>query len=169
MSIAIAELAETCLAHLVREEATLQASREGLAKLHAAFLHGTLPDLQSAVTHCQQLSDATFTARHQRESLCRLLAEEMGIDPAHVRLSLLATWLPAPYGERVAACRDKLQVLAEDVERLTKRVSKVATYCRTFLQKAVEDATGQPDGGMVRYGPSGRRSESRGSLLIANG
>ncbi|WP_020473197.1 hypothetical protein [Zavarzinella formosa] len=169
MSIELVELAEMCLAHLAREEATLQASRDGLNKLYAAYLRGTLADLQAAILHCQELSDETFGARHRRETLCRLLAKEMGIEPENVRLSLLATLLPAPYGDQVAASRDKLQMLAEDVERLTKRVSTIATYCRTYLQKAIEDSTGQSVGVVNQYGPAGRRVETRGSLLIANG
>ena len=58
----LAELAELCLAHLVREEATLRANREGLGQLHAAFLSGTFPEIQATVQHCQRLADDTVTA-----------------------------------------------------------------------------------------------------------
>ena len=163
----LAELAELSLAHLVREEATLRANREGLGQLHAAFLSGTFPEIQATVQHCQRLADDTVTARKSREDLCRQIAAHFEIEPGEVRLSLVASWLPAPYGARVSACRDKIQVLAEEVERLSKRVANVAAYCKTFLQKAVEDSLGLPL--MIHYGPVNRRMDTRGSLLIANG
>ena len=167
MSTTLAELSELCLAHLVLEEATLRANREGLSQLHAAFLGGTLPELQACILHCQRLAEDTVAARTSREALCREIADHMELEPEEIRLSLLATWLPAPYGNRVSACRDKLHVLTEEVERLTKRVANVASYCKTFLQKAVEDSLGLPV--LVHYGPVSRRVETRGTLLIANG
>lgn len=169
MSNKIAELAELCLAHLVREETALRASRDGLTLLHGAFLRGTFAELQSAILKCQELSEQTYLATSQRDELCGRFAEAMSVDREDVRLSALSAWLPSPYSERVLACRDKLQALASEVDRLNKRVAHLATYCRTFLQKAVEESTGQTGKTIVQYGPAGRRAETRGSLLIANG
>lgn len=167
MSTTLAELSELCLAHLVLEEATLRANREGLSQLHAAFLSGTFPELQACILHCQRLAEDTVAARKSRESLCREIAEHMELEPEDIRLSLLASRLPAPYGNRVSACRDKLHLLSEEVDRLSKRVSNIASYCKTFIQKAVEDSLGLPV--LVNYGPMSRRVDTRGSLLVANG
>lgn len=163
-----AELAELCLAHLVREEHGLRANRDGLTRLHGAFTRGTMAELQAALADCQHLAGETLTLKNTRQQICQRFAEAMDIEPSEVHLSGLIAWLPSPYSERIAACKDKLQSLTSEVERLTKRVASLANYCKAFLQKSLEDAPGQ-DAIPVQYGPAHRRVETRGSLLIANG
>ena len=162
------QLAELCLAHLSREEAALQAARAGLTELTDALVKGDLARLQTAVRAAGPLADETHRTRDARGIVCATLAEALDLSPESVTLSLVAIRLPAPYAGRVAAARDRLQVLAAEVERLSRRAASVVGYCRGFLQRVVAD---ESDSGAAtaHYGPGPRREVARGALLVARG
>jgi uncharacterized protein YeeX (DUF496 family) len=169
MTTDLTTLAELFLGHLVREEACLRAARAGLDDLNHAFADGDLPTLQAALERASLLADLTQKTRDDRDRVRVQLAEYLDLDPETVNLSAVSARMPAPYSARIASYRDRLQVLAAEVERQTARAANAAGFCRGFIGKTLSEMT---DGkaAVTQYGPTHRRDANRGAaLLVAQG
>jgi hypothetical protein len=168
MTTDLLNLAEYFLGHLVREEASLRAAREGLGLLNESFTRGNFTDLQNTLTKVGDLAEHTQRTKAEREAVCQKLGEALDLDPETVHITAVASRLPAPYPARIASYRDRLQILAADVERLSAKTTAAVGFCRSFMNRVINEMT---EGGasVTHYGPGPRRESNRGTLLVARG
>ncbi len=161
-------IAERCLAHLSVEEAALQAARAGLVELHDAVVRGTITDLTAAVERAGKLADQTREARAVRLTFCRSMADALDLSPESITLSVIASRLPVPLADRIAAARDRLQALSADLRNHASRTASVVGHCRTFLRKLFADLT-DSGAAAIPYGPGPRPTAASGAILVARG
>jgi hypothetical protein len=162
-------LAEQFLSHLNREESSLREVRTSFGELHIALMSGSLTDLDNARSHQAEVAEKCLSLQQARENICCQLGEQLHLPPGSLTLSEIASHLPDPYGDRVRSVRDRLQVLAMEVDTINRRNTSLIGYCRTYMQRILTALTvgGTP---ILRYGPTGMQvGTSTDPLLIARG
>jgi len=145
-------LAQLSLAHVVREQAQLDATRVALG------------DVRAALTRHQATVRAAEAVCRDRAAFRQEAADLLGVPPASVTLDLLVARLPADAAGPVAEARTRLRQQAAEVQRLNDSNASLVYYCLDFLQRFFDRLTGRPRDG--RYGPAGTLAAACGGSLI---
>lgn len=104
-----------------------------------------------------------------RTALCEALAEALQLPIQDVTLSRFAAITPSPWSERLAETRDRLRPIVAEVHFLNTRNISLINYCRSYLQRIFNGATGATQS-VTRYGRSGSQLDSAyGTLFVAMG
>jgi hypothetical protein len=161
-------LVRLCSAHLDREQAHLETTREVLRKVYAAARASKPQELSDLLERQKNVAEATAGIRAERERFRAEAGCLMGIAVEAVTVGEIARRLPAGIAQHVLERRRQLQRLAGEVESLGRDVALFGHYFLDFLQRFFVQLTGGRNSG--RYGPEGRRREPVcGSLLQAQG
>lgn len=162
-------LSLACLAHLQQEEAMLAETLDSLQEVRGALRGGGLEALRRALDRQARIAEASSELRARRAALRREMAGALGIAPRDVTLSRLAARLPADVATHLTGCRDRLNRMAAEVDRLNRANAALVGQSLEFLERFLTEIT---DGDSVGagYGASGAlRAPAIGSLIEARG
>lgn len=162
-------LSLACLAHMQQEEAMLAETLESLRRVRAALRGGSIDSLKDALNRQARIAHASSELRERRAKLRREMAAALGVPPHGVTLKMLAARLPGEAGARLASCRDRLNAMATEVDRLNRANAALVGQSLDFLERFFIEITGGDRGGSG-YSPAGAtREPTLGSIIEARG
>lgn len=162
-------LSLACLAHMQQEEAMLAETLESLQQVRTALRGGSLDSLKDALDRQARIARASVELRDRRANLRRDMAVVLGVPPRSVTLTMLVAWLPGDAGARLASCRDRLNGMAAEVDRLNRANAALVGQSLDFLERFFIEITGGDRGG-AGYSPAGAtRAPALGSIIEARG
>jgi hypothetical protein len=165
---AVLRLIQLCDAHLDREEAHLETTREALREIYTAAVAGRPQELADVVQRREDTARGTAEMRGERQGFRTEAGAMLSIPAESVTLRTLAGHMPAALGQRLLQRRQKLLDLAHAVDHQARDIALLSHYFLEFLQRFFIELTGGRKSG--RYGPEGlRREPICGSLLQAQG
>jgi len=161
-------LVQLCSAHLDREQAHLETTRELLRKVYAAALASKPQGLADLLERQKSTAEASAGIRAERERFRTEAGNLLGIATQAVTVREIARRLPAGIAQHLLERRRELHGLAVEVEGLGRDIALFSHYFLDFLRRFFIQLTGGRGSG--RYGPEGlRREPVCGSLLQAQG
>jgi hypothetical protein len=156
----IGTLALRCLAHLEKEDAMLQASRELVLSTRQALLHRDQQRLQLLFDQQRDTATAAQRLRDARTEIRRQIAACFSIPESRASLRFLAEQASPAQRQRLLNCRQRLHDLAEQVDTLNRGNVALAGQLLALLHGILHRLTGenpQPE----CYQRSGKRDASR--------
>ena len=142
---------------------------ESLRQVRAALTQGNFASLNAALAQQGKTSRAADELRERRTKLRRKLASVLGVAPQTVTVQMLAVRLAGDTGERLTACRNRLRIMAAEVDRLNRANAALVSQSLDFLERFFVEITGGEHGGRS-YDCSGTSRQSEcGSIIEARG
>ncbi len=164
-----ADLAATCLEHLGREEAFLDATLDSLRRVRAAVVRNDLPGLAAALGRQAELARESDAVRAARARLRERAAAALGVAAVAVTLRLLAERVAGEEGRRLLDRREALRRRAEEVERFNQANAALVRQLLGLNSELLRWLTGGQTAG-EGYGRTGAYQEGVcGPLLSAQG
>jgi hypothetical protein len=147
----------------------LAETLDSLQEVRTALRGGGLEALRSALDRQAHIAVASSELGTRRAALRREMAGALGIAPGDVTLSRLAARLPADVATHLTACRDRLNRMAAEVDRVNRANAALVGQALEFLERFLTEIT---DGECLGagYAASGAlRAPTVGSLIEARG
>lgn len=157
-----ADLAQSCLDHLRREEQALEELANTLQQRHESLLSGDVQVHASPLAGVDSLDEARQAFRYR-------CAVAFCMRPEEVTLSRIIERLPSPWSVQIRDVQERLQKLASGIQQSAQRSATVLAFCRSYMRQLWSIVSG---GSQVpeRYGPGGSRiDDSAGVSRVVSG
>ena len=140
-----------------------------LREIRAALRGGGMSALADALDRQARIARASQELNDRRAKLRRDMAAVLGVAPQQVTLGMLAARLPGEAGDRLARCRERLNDMATEIDRLNSANAALVGHSLDFLERFFIEITGG-DRGAAAYGPTGdTRQPAVRSIIEARG
>jgi hypothetical protein len=138
------DLAKACLEHLGREEEVLRSALDGLQQVHAALAVGGPAAQAVALRRSAELAQQGETLRVKRDELRQQAGARLGIPAGLITLKGLADFLGGPAAQEMRRGRERLRLLAQEVETQGKRTAVFTHVALDFVQRLLGAGRGGP-------------------------
>jgi hypothetical protein len=159
------EISHACLTHLAREEAQLVVTLEVLKRIRSAMLRSDLAELNAVLEERVSVEFAGSRMADERNRLLKHLAARLGLTSGSLSMRQVVEALPAARRGELQQASQRLRVLLDQVDELSRSSAALAAYTVGFIRRFLADLTGT--GSLAgRYGANGTHLEASLRPLI---
>jgi hypothetical protein len=166
---AATKLSLACVSHMQQEEAMLAETLDSLRQIRSALRDGGLDSLKAALDRQARIAHASAELRDRRADLRRAMSAALGVSPREVTLMNLAARLPRDIAAHLTGCRDRLNDMAAEIDRLNRANAALVGQSLEFLERFLTEITDGDPGGAGYSSSGATREPVLGSLIEARG
>ena len=164
-ALPLSQLAEKCIAHLEREEASLASFVETARQIQAMIIEGQAIDDQHSISLEHRTREATALLAAQRDTLRGEIAGTLNVPMRAASIKAFAQKLDPVLRQEILQRRERILALTKLIERIN-RTNNVLIHQTIDLQQRLHLAITGSDHSTPTYGSSGLLNKRPSSSVI---